>query len=101
LLRVGLAFGGRTLTLVAPDDFSPAPAIRADAARRGRTIVRVPITSFSNAHVARVRAIEMVPGRVQGEDGRIVYDGQPGDVLGESEDAYRELVPEAWRRYLW
>ncbi|NCA70652.1 MAG: hypothetical protein EOM91_11205 [Sphingobacteriia bacterium] len=101
LLRVGLAFGGKTLTLVAPDDFSPAPAILADAARRGRTIVRVPITSFSNAHVARVRAIEMVPGRVQGDDGRIVYDGQPGDVLGESEDAYRELVPEAWRRYLW
>jgi hypothetical protein len=101
LLRVGLAFGGRTLTLVAPIDFSPASAIRDHAARRGQTIVRVPITAFSKAHVARVRRIEMVPGRVQGEDCRIVYDGHPGDVLGEPEDAYRELIPTAWRHYLW
>lgn len=101
LLRVGLTFGGRTLTLVAPKDFSPASTIGDHAARRGQTIVRVPITAFSKAHVARVCRIEMVPGRVQGEDCRIVYDGHPGDALGEPEDAYRELIPPAWRHYLW
>jgi len=45
--------------------------------------------------------MELVPGRVEGQEGRIVYHGKPDDVLGESEDRYRELVPVEWRRFLW
>ena len=101
LLRIALAFGGRTLTLVAPTDFTPAPAIREYAAHRGQSIGRVPITAFPPGQVARIRSIELVPGRIQGEEGRIVYQARPDDVSGESEDTYRELVPTEWRRFLW
>jgi hypothetical protein len=81
LLRIALAFGGRTLTLVAPTGFTPAPAIRRYAAQRGQSIGRVPITVFPPGQVARIRSMELVPGRVEGQEGRIVYHGKPDDVF--------------------
>lgn len=101
LLRIALAFGGRAVTLVAPEEFSPAPSILAYARQRSQSIGRISIATFSPDHVARIRLIHLVSGFIQGQEGRVHYQGRPAEAMGESEDAYRELVPAEWRRFLW
>lgn len=101
LIRVALTFADRDVTVVAPADFVLSRAISVFARQQGRLIEQIPLTQFPTAQVDRIRQVQLVSAVIQGEAGRIRYLGRPSDLLGEPEDAYRELVPPQWRRFLW
>ena len=101
LVRLALAFGGPRVTVVAPEGLVLSPWVQAQAQRHGQMIGRVPLSAFQPEQVARCRTIQMVPAEVQGAEAHLVYRGHPERILGESEDRFRELVPEHWRPFLW
>jgi len=97
LILTALAYAGEVLTVVAPEEFAVAPAIRAEAARLRKTIRHIPIGIFPEAQVTRMAHCHLVP--ILEHEPSYTYPPGVAEAIGEDPGLFADMVPDVIRDF--
>jgi hypothetical protein len=97
LILMAIPFADRTVTVVAPDDYTFEPVVLKKAKKFGVDLWRCSLNEFSKDRKKRMSINYMLP--ILRLDPKCVYPKNYEKAIGEKLSDYEELVPLQWKNF--